>query len=207
VTERRAEAQDRGAKHPPGAAHERLLKAIAHPLRNRILAAIDEAGEASPNEVARRLGQPLGRVSHHVRVLARLGAIEPTRTAPRRGAVEHYYRPAVKAWFDDESWARLPRATRRALFGQNLERLLGDTMAAARGTGFDHLQAHVSYTLLELDDAGMEAVAAALDETLERIQAILEEARARLGDEPPPLRTELGILHFEREEPPDASVE
>jgi DNA-binding transcriptional ArsR family regulator len=197
VTERAA------AKHPPAAARERLLKAIAHPLRNRILLAIDEAGEASPNEVARLLGEPLGRVSHHVRVLARLGAIEPTRTAPRRGAVEHFYRPTVKAWFDDESWARLPRTTRRALFGQNLERLLGDAMDAARGTGFDHLQAHVSYTLLELDQAGMDAVAAALGETLERIQAINDEARDRLGDEPAALRTELGILHFER----DASVE
>jgi len=180
---------------------ERLLKAIAHPLRHRILAAIDEAGETSPNEVARRLGEPLGRVSHHVRVLARLGAIEPTRTEPRRGAVEHYYRPVVKAWFDDESWARLPRASRRAIFGQNLERLLGDAMAAARGSGFDHLRAHVSYTLLELDEKGMDAIAATLGEALDRVDAIRDEARERLGDRPAALRTELGILHFEREEP------
>jgi DNA-binding transcriptional ArsR family regulator len=192
------EAQERGGAARAGATQERLLKAIAHPLRHRILAAIDEAGEASPNQVAQQLGEPLGRVSHHVRVLARLGAIEPTRTEPRRGAVEHYYRPAVKAWFDDESWARLPRATRRAIFGQNLERLLRDAMAAAQGTGFDHLQAHVSYTLLELDEEGMDAVAATLGEALDRIAAIREEARERLGDGPGAVRTELGILHFER---------
>ena len=185
---------------------ERLLKAIAHPLRHRILAAIDEAGETSPNEVAQRLGEPLGRVSHHVRVLARLGAIEPTRTEPRRGAVEHYYRPVVKAWFDDESWARLPRASRRAIFGQNLERLLVDAMAAARGNGFDHLQAHVSYTLLELDEKGMDEIAATLGEALDRIDAIRDETRERLGNRAAALRTELGILHFEREEP-NGSVE
>jgi DNA-binding transcriptional ArsR family regulator len=68
------------------AAHARLLNAVAHPLRHRVLAAIDEAGEASPKEVAATLGQPLGRVGHHVRVLARSGAIELVRTEPRRGA-------------------------------------------------------------------------------------------------------------------------
>ena len=176
-----------------------MLKAISHPLRHRVLAAIDEAGEASPNDVARALGEPLGRVSHHVRVLADLGAIQLTRTEPRRGAVEHYYRPAIKPWFDDASWAQLPRASRRALAGQTLERLLRDAAAAAHGTGFDHVRAHVSYTLLELDDEGMDEVAAALVEALDRIQQIKDDAKARLGDDPPALRTELGILHFERE--------
>ena len=185
-------------------AQERLLKAISHPLRHRILAAIDEAGEASPNDVARTLQEPLGRVSHHVRVLADLEAIELTRTEPRRGAVEHYYRPAIKPWFDDESWAQLPRASRRALAGQTLERLLRDTAAAARGTGFDHVQAHVSYTLLELDQAGMDAVSEALTDALERIQAIKDEVDERLGDAPAEFRTELGIVHFQRDEPADA---
>lgn len=182
-------------------AQQRLLKAISHPLRHRILAAIDEAGEASPNDVARALGEPLGRVSHHVRVLADLEAIELTRTEPRRGAVEHYYRPAIKPWFDDASWAQLPRASRRALAGQTLERLLRDAAAAAHGAGFDNVQAHVSYTLLDLDESGLEAVAAALGEALDRIQEIKDETKARLGDEPPTYRTELGILHFERDEP------
>jgi DNA-binding transcriptional ArsR family regulator len=180
-----------------GQASEQLLKAIAHPLRHRILVAID-AEESSPNLVAQRLGEPLGRVSHHVRVLARLGAIELVRTEPRRGAVEHFYRAAVRPWFDDETWSRLPRSARRTLFGQPLERLLTDIPAAARGTGFDHLKAHVSYTELELDEEGMTAVSELLTETLERALAIREAAARRLADGGEPLRTELGIVHFER---------
>ena len=182
----------------PADASERLLKAIAHPLRQRILAAINEGDATSPNEISRRLGEPLGRVSHHVRVLVRLDAIELVRTEPRRGAVEHYYRALVAPWFDDATWSRLPKSARRTLFGQPLERLLRDIPDAARGTGFDHARAHVSYTHLDLDADGMEAVAELLAETLERAQDIQRAARGRLGDAEPELRTELGIVHFER---------
>jgi DNA-binding transcriptional ArsR family regulator len=37
----------------------RLLKALAHPLRERILESITDRGEASPVELARELDQPL----------------------------------------------------------------------------------------------------------------------------------------------------
>jgi DNA-binding transcriptional ArsR family regulator len=181
-----------------GEAGEKLLKAIAHPLRARILATINEGEETSPNEVSRALGEPLGRVSHHVRVLHRLGAIELVRTEPRRGAVEHYYRALVRPWFDDESWSRLPLSVRRTLFGQPLERLMHDIPEAARGTGFDHPRAHVSYSHVDLDDEGMHAVADLLRETLERVEEIEAEARERLDGDEPALRTELGIVHFER---------
>jgi DNA-binding transcriptional ArsR family regulator len=177
---------------------ERLLKAIAHPLRHRVLAAIDEAGEASPKAVASALGEPIGRVSHHVRVLAGLGAIELTRTEPRRGATEHFYRTAVRQFYDDEAAARLPVGTRRALVAQYLRRLVGDAAAAAAGSGFDHRRAHLSYVLLELDDEGMDDVADVLAQALERVETIKAESAERLGGEPAPLRTEVGILHFER---------
>jgi hypothetical protein len=81
---------------------------------------------------------------------------------------------------------------------QYVQRLLGDAAAAAVGTGFDHPHAHLSYVLLDLDERGMDELAAVLGETLARIQDIKAEAAERLGDESPPLHTEVGILHFER---------
>ena len=179
-----------------GEVDDRLIKAIGHPLRHRALVVLSE-GVASPKAVAERLGEPLGRVSHHVRVLAELGAIELVRTEPRRGAVEHFYRAVIHPWFDDEVWRRLPTTTRRALFGQPLQRLMSDVTAAAQGTGFDHQQAHVSYTVLELDEDGMGAMSELLTETLERALELQREAQERLGGEPSQLRTELGMVHFE----------
>jgi DNA-binding transcriptional ArsR family regulator len=68
-----------------------LYRALAHPLRGRILAAAG-AGTTSPVELARELDEPLGVVSYHVRVLAKTGLLEPAGTSPRRGALQHHYR-------------------------------------------------------------------------------------------------------------------
>lgn len=72
-----------------------IITALGHPLRARVLTALDE-GEASPKELAVRFGEKLGNVSYHVRILARLGLIELVRETPRRGAVEHHYRAAMR---------------------------------------------------------------------------------------------------------------
>ena len=66
-----------------------MVKAFAHPLRLEILRAL--GSRASPTELSRRLGAPLGSVSYHVRVLAELGALQLVEQLPRRGAIEHYY--------------------------------------------------------------------------------------------------------------------
>src|ERR1700755_2252653 len=98
---------------------ERLLKAISHPLRHRLLGLLDDR-VASPNELAHELALPLGRVSYHIRLLAELGAIELVRTEPRRGALEHYYRAVTRPWFSGEDWSRLPRSARCGIVGQSL---------------------------------------------------------------------------------------
>ena len=80
----------------PGSQHrfvdERLAKALSHPLRPRILQRLADGAVASPNQLAEALGERLGNVSYHVRILRELGLVELVRTEPRRGALEHFYR-------------------------------------------------------------------------------------------------------------------
>jgi DNA-binding transcriptional ArsR family regulator len=189
----RAVDQDRPALDP------QLVKAISHPLRHRLLVLLNER-EASPKELADELGEPIGRVSHHIRTLARLGAITLTRTRPRRGAVEHFYRARIRAWFTDDDWATLPLSTRRGIFDEYLQRINRDVVAAVAGGGFDHLQAHVSYTLVELDETGMARVAGILEDALERVLDVNAEcAQRRAADEKAsPTHAEVAILLFER---------
>ena len=73
---------------------QRLIKALAHPLRSDILAILNER-VASPNELSQQLGEGLSQVSYHVKVLREFDCIELVKTEPRRGAVEHFYR-AIK---------------------------------------------------------------------------------------------------------------
>lgn len=140
--------------------------------------------------MAREMDVPVGRVSHHVRTLAAIGAIELVRTRPRRGAVEHFYRAAVPAWFSDADWASLPRSARQAIGGQNVEQVLGHLATAS----FGHPRAHLSFVPLELDEKGMEELAELLHATLEKAY----EVEARSAERGASLSTELVVMHFER---------
>lgn len=70
-----------------------LRAAYAHPIRIRTVAifAHDDV-ELSPKEIARRLNHALPVVAYHVRELAQAGLLVETRTEPRRGALQHFYR-------------------------------------------------------------------------------------------------------------------
>src|ERR687890_314229 len=118
------------AAQDAGELDEALLRAISHPLRHRLLGMLD-GRTASPNQLARELDLPLGRVSYHIRLLADLGAIELVRTEPRRGALEHFYRAVTTVWFSEADWQKLPRSARRGILGQNLQHIFGSVTAAA----------------------------------------------------------------------------
>src|SRR4051812_50186947 len=96
---------DHAGLQDAGELDESLLKAISHPLRHRLLSMLD-GRTASPNELARELGLPLGRVSYHIRLLHDLGAIELGATEPRRGALEHFYPGLGSAWVGGGGWGR-----------------------------------------------------------------------------------------------------
>jgi DNA-binding transcriptional ArsR family regulator len=77
----------------------RLIRALGHPVRVRALEVLN-VRVASPSELAKELGEPLGNVAYHVKILEENDAIELVRTAPVRGALEHFYRAKVRPWFD-----------------------------------------------------------------------------------------------------------
>lgn len=179
----------------PLATESDVLKAIAHPLRHRILQALNER-VSSPKELADQLGEPLGRVSHHVRVLARLKAIEPVRTRHRRGAVEHFYRATMPTRLEHGEESTPSNGGGPS----EVPALIDDVRAATGAGGFDHPRAHVSYTLLDLDDERLDRVDEILVDARQRLADVRAAAAERLersGEEP--IRTQVGILHFVRD--------
>jgi DNA-binding transcriptional ArsR family regulator len=178
-----------------GELDESLLRAISHPLRHRLLGMLD-GRVASPNQLARELGLPLGRVSYHIRLLNDLGAIELVRTEPRRGALEHFYKAVTSVWFSEGDWAKLPRAARRGILGQNLQQIFTDVTAAADSGGFEHPGSVVVLAPLHLDAAGMDEVSGLLREVADRAREISTRVADSGATETTP--AELSILLFER---------
>jgi DNA-binding transcriptional ArsR family regulator len=68
-----------------------VLKAVAHPLRRRLMDVLRVDGPSMPSVLARVTGQAVANVSHHLRVLADAGLIEE---APElaRNRKEHWWR-------------------------------------------------------------------------------------------------------------------
>jgi DNA-binding transcriptional ArsR family regulator len=183
-----------------GTVDERIVKSLGHPLRQRILHILSE-GVASPNQLAQRLGEPLGNVSYHVKILLENDAIELVDTRPVRGAIEHFYRGTMRPFFDDTHWAQLPLAMRRTVFGGLLEETGEHISAAGMANGFDRAETHVSWTPLQLDEQGWHEMAELLVGVLGEAARIEAESLTRLaeaGDSTEVIRSEVAIQHFER---------
>jgi len=63
----------------------RVLRAIAHPMRNRILGELTAAGHLRAADVAEILGIPANQASFHLRQLAKYGLVEPAPELARDG--------------------------------------------------------------------------------------------------------------------------
>jgi DNA-binding transcriptional ArsR family regulator len=74
------------------------VKALAHPLRLRIIRALYD-GPQSNKELAMALHEDPATVLYHVRTLAKTGFVKPAGTRPGpRGSVEKLYRSTGKSW-------------------------------------------------------------------------------------------------------------
>jgi DNA-binding transcriptional ArsR family regulator len=157
----------------------RVVKALAHPLRVRILSMLDES-VLSPTQMADTLEVPIGNVSYHTRQLLELGLIELVRETPRRGAVEHHYSAVARPLITDEAWRAAPEIVRRAMVGATLEESAKAVNSAALTGGFSRDGAHVSRIPTPLDERGWKEISRTLEATMKRIQKIAEASQQRL---------------------------
>ena len=161
------------------AVDSRLAKALAHPLRVQLLAALNE-GVASPNELAKRLDEPLTNVSYHVRMLHDLGTIELVETEPRRGALEHYYRAVVRPFFGDRDWKKLPKNARGSISDAVLQLVWDDAAEAIKAGLFDERDnRHLSRSVLAVDEQGWDELNDLISETLDRAMQIQADSASR----------------------------
>ena len=181
---------------PQGETSEaRIAKALAHPLRARILQRLGER-VASPGDLAVELDAPLGVVSYHVRMLRDYDCVELVRTEPRRGALQHFYRATARPNLDDAQWRTLPSQLRRELAGETIQEVVDDLAAAADAGALDDAELVLSRTPLELDDKAFKKLNKLLAKTHEQVLAIAAESAGRSGEDV--FATELGLLHFKR---------
>jgi DNA-binding transcriptional ArsR family regulator len=114
----------------------RVLAAMSHPLRRRLLDALAVDGPSTVTMLAERTGQASGNVSHHIKVLREAGLVEeaPERARDRR---ERWWRrrsPGLSwsstSFGEDEATA----AVAEAAASLNLEHQIGKVRAWQAGS-------------------------------------------------------------------------
>lgn len=149
--------------------NQALVKSLAHELRAEILAILNER-MASPNELAKELGEGLSQVSYHVKVLKDYEVIRLVKTEPRRGAVEHYYRATSRAYLTDRDWHELPKSAREAMSADLFQMILDDVVASLEDEVFDEREdRHMSWTPMMVDDQGWKEINGILDSALKQV--------------------------------------
>jgi DNA-binding transcriptional ArsR family regulator len=176
----------------------RLIKALGHPVREHILAVLNER-IASASEIAEELGADVSSFYHHIEELEKLECIEKVKTSQKRGAKEHFFRANRTVFFHDEAWQRLPASLQGDLTVSFMQAIFDDATVAMDAGTFDRKSdRHVSWIPGRLDERGWKEARDLMDETLGRIMAIREQSAARLvesGEEG--LSATLAILAFE----------
>jgi len=98
-----------------------LLRALAHPLRIRLIGTLHRDGPATASELARRLGESSGATSYHLRILAKYGFVEDD--SERNRGRERWWRAVDEGmeWSidtDDQGMLEADRALGRQLVAE-----------------------------------------------------------------------------------------
>jgi DNA-binding transcriptional ArsR family regulator len=170
-----------------------LNKALAHPLRHRILAIMRER-PSSPTEIANQLDVPREKIAYHVRRLAgrRKGGkdtiplIELVTTSNRHGGVEHFYRTIARPVIDTAESRGIARQDLATISADTADLISGDLSNSIAAGALD---SHPARCLLRdpgltVDDEGFEKVAEILMKALDDVTEVGAESLGRLSGRP-----------------------
>lgn len=160
----------------------RLIKALCHPVREHILAVLNER-IASAREIGEELGADVSSFYHHVEELEKLGCIERVATRRRRGAKEHFFKARTSVFFDDVAWRQIPSTVKDDQAVGNLQLLFDDVVAAVKGETLNARDdRHVSWMPGFFDEQSWKEAVDLMNATMENLCSIREAAALRLTE-------------------------
>jgi len=183
----------------PEVIDQRLVRALSHPLRIKILEALTER-VASPIRLSDDLDAGLSHVAYHTRALDKCGCLELVDTAQRRGATEHFYKASPRSFIGDRIWRRVPRSLLGGVSGATLQSFMDRAVAALEAGTIDGREdTTLSWMPVLLDEQGWKEVTAAMEEIFRKVLAIQDESRKRLAKRKGPgaISAIVGLASFE----------
>lgn len=185
-------------KHPE-AIDQRLVRALAHPLRVQILEILTDR-VASPNRLSEELETGLTHVAYHTRALDKCGCLELVDTARKRGATEHFYKAVPYSFVGTPAWRQVPRSIRGGVSAATLQTFLDKAIAALEAGTLDGRDDTIfRWMPLSLDAQGWQEVVGVMEEATNLILSAHLRSQDRMAqtgsrDE---ISTVVGLASFE----------
>jgi DNA-binding transcriptional ArsR family regulator len=154
--------------------------ALGHRIRIEILALLNE-GIYTPDEISEIVGEPIGKVTHHIAELADGGAIELAKTEPVRNATRHFYCAVKQPYVTEEEAAAMTPQQRQILVGLILQSIMAESMSAfwAGNMIDDPDNTLLSWRWFNVDKQGRGEIIVELAESWGRIQEVEARSNSR----------------------------
>ncbi|HEU4739947.1 MAG TPA: winged helix-turn-helix domain-containing protein [Solirubrobacterales bacterium] len=168
-----------GKRDEGGEVDQRMVRALGHPLRVEILRLLEE-GPSGPKRLSDRMGEPLGNVSYHMKVLSKCDCVELIETIPSRGAVEHIYRLNPQGALGSRNWKEVPPALRTHYAGSSLAAFTNRAVEALdAGTAESREGSGVTWLPLSVDEEGWKELRRVLGNVEKRFRAVADKSAER----------------------------
>jgi DNA-binding transcriptional ArsR family regulator len=153
--------------------------AIGHKIRVQILVILSE-GVFTPDQIARSIGEPTNKVSHHIKELLDAGSIELAKTEQVRNVLQHFYRAVEMPYYSDEEVAAMTPQQRQVTAGLCLQQIMAEAMAAFwAGNIVNDPRVWITQRWFNVDDQGREEIADEQARSWERVRQIETDALNR----------------------------
>jgi len=163
---------------PTGEPLDRVLRALNHPIRRRILRALVD-GTGSATTISQKTGMELSLVSYHLsQVLAKeCDIVELVDTVPRRGALEKFYRLKFHGLSEADPGENGRQAAARQMSFEEclilaVSAMDADVFADLAGSSWD-------WSLAEVDAEAWKEIRAASEEFEARLREAAEASQRR----------------------------
>jgi DNA-binding transcriptional ArsR family regulator len=161
---------------------DRLLHALNHPLRRRILIALAREQRGSSKSLAKAFREHLGVISYHlINVLdEECEVVELVDRVKRRGAWEKFYAFRRESILSILASPDLPDPIRQSLFGASLKEFFGETIAAIEAGAIDSPGTNtLEWVPIQVDGQGWHDIGDAAEQFKQRVRNAIRDSRSR----------------------------
>jgi len=140
---------------------------------------------ASPMQIAKLIGEPVGTVAYHARVLLRFDFIELAKTETRRGATEHFYKAKPESFLGPQAWGTAPRLLRGGIAATAFRELSQQVAAALEAGTFQEREGSgLSSLSLRVDEEGWRQIREIVNGADQAVIEAGKQAALRLAEDP-----------------------